>query len=226
MVLQKMLMSEFFDYRQEGLSTSFTLYHQKKNLRLSFQLNLPGRHNVLNATAVICVALELGIGLEDIQKALQTFSGTGRRFHIRGEYHFGQGSALVIDDYGHHPREIAATMEAAKSAWPDRRIIHMFQPQRYTRTKDLFQDFVNVLAKSDHLILLEIYPADEKPIEGVSSQAICEEIASLTHRKPLYLSRQTNIAEMLPEILKNDDILLMQGAGDISGMAMSLVSKA
>lgn len=215
---------KILDYHQEGLTTSFKIHHTLRNLHYSFQLNLPGKHNVLNATAVICVALELGIELEHIQRGLQTFQGTGRRFHIRGEYNFGHGQALVVDDYGHHPREIAATMAAAKAAWPNRRLVHVFQPQRYSRTKDLFQDFVNVLAESDHLVLLDIYPADEKPIPGVSSEAICDEIARMTNKKPVYLSRNAKIAELLPSILQNDDILLMQGAGDVSGMAVNLVT--
>jgi UDP-N-acetylmuramate--alanine ligase len=177
---------------------------------LDIELNLPGKHNVNNALAAIAVAHELGVSNIDINRALANFSGIDRRFQMKTV-----GEILHIDDYGHHPCEIAATLDAINAGWNDRRLVVAFQPHRYSRTHDLFDDFVEVLSKIENLVLLDIYPAGENPIEGVTGESLCEAIAEKTGVKPQLVQQVAQLKSTLTPLLKNQDILLTLGAGNI-----------
>jgi len=177
---------------------------------LDIELNLPGKHNVNNALAAIAIAHELGVSNIDINRALANFSGIDRRFQMKTV-----GDILHVDDYGHHPCEIAATLDAINAGWNDRRLVVAFQPHRYSRTHDLFDDFVEVLSKIENLVLLDIYPAGEKPIEGATGEALCEAIAQKTGVKPQLVPQVAQLKSTLTPILKNQDILLTLGAGNI-----------
>lgn len=210
------------DYQQDGTRCRIKVKRSQLPL-LEVTLNLPGRHNVLNALAAIAVATHCGVSDEAIANGLNKFQGIGRRFQIHGEVNFGQGPALLIDDYGHHPREIAATLEAVRKAWPDRRLVLAFQPHRYTRTQAIFQDFVNVLGLPDALLLLEVYAAGEPPIPGINSQTLIEAITKTGKVIPVYVPKAADLPNVLRDVLKSGDILLTQGAGDIGKVALELV---
>lgn len=194
--------------------TYFTVT-RKGESSLDVELTLPGEHNVLNAVAAIAVATELGVSDEKIISALKQFSGVGRRFQLLGDHDFGAGTVKMVDDYGHHPRELQATISAARAAYPGMRLVFAFQPHRYTRTRDLFADFVEVLSEVDELLLLDIYTAGEKPIPGISASSIIAAISSTGKIKPIYVSDKDALYEVLPERLKENDILILSGAGDI-----------
>lgn len=211
------------DYQQEGIKTSFTLY-RPHGAPLSVSLNLPGKHNVLNALAAIAVALEEGVSDAAIVQALAEFAGIGRRFHIHGEYLAPHGHALVIEDYGHHPEEVRVTIEAARAAWPDRRLVMAFQPHRYTRTSMLFEDFTRVLSGVDVLLMLEVYAAGEEPIAGADGRTLCRSIRQRGSVDPIFVESTTGLRETLDNVLQANDILLLQGAGNIGAIALELVS--
>lgn len=210
------------NWSQEELISVFTVIRPNPHKPLSIRLPYPGTHNVLNALASIVVATELGVSDEAICKGLANFLGVGRRFQLLGEVQFDAGKALIIDDYGHHPNEISATIEAFRQAWPNRRLVHVFQPHRYSRTQDLFQDFVKVLSLADELLLLDIYPAGEEPIPGINSQVLIERISQTTGRAQL-ISTQ-NLSDKLNQLVTNGCAVLMQGAGNISQLAQNLIS--
>lgn len=210
------------DIRSEGFKTLFTV-HRPNCQPLDVQLNLPGNHNVLNALAAIAVATEVGVSDAAITKALAQFAGVGRRLQQLGEIEFSPGKkTLIIDDYGHHPREISATLQAVRQAWPHRRIVMAYQPHRYSRTRDLFNDFTDVLSKVDQLLLLEVYPAGETPIAGADSSALCQAIKQQGKMDPTHVKDKQRLIDTLRHVLQHDDILLMQGAGNIGAMAASL----
>lgn len=209
-------------YRQEGLKSFFTV-HRPNLPPFDIELNLGGRHNTLNALASITIAIELNIQDAFIAKALAEFSGVGRRLQIFGDISIQQKQILVIDDYGHHPREIATTVEAIKMAWPNRRLIMAYQPHRYTRTRDLFEDFIHVLSDVDKLLLLEIYSAGEQPIDGINSQALCQAIKQLGRIDPIFVENTAYLPTALENILQTGDLLLLQGAGDIGHVAPRLM---
>ena len=209
------------DFEQKETRTYFTV-QMPGTKRIKISLNLPGRHNVLNALAAIAVGKEVGVDEAALERTFANFQGIGRRFQIRGKYNFPTGKALVIDDYGHHPREMLATMEAIHLAWPKRRLVMAFQPHRYTRTSILFEDFAQVLSEVDRLFLLEVYPAGEQPLPGVDSRALCRAIRQRGRVEPIYVSREEHLANLLPGVLQDDDILLLQGAGDIGAIAAML----
>lgn len=210
------------DWVQNGLMSQFTVLRPAPHAPLQIQLNWPGRHNVLNALASIAVATELGVVDEAIIAGLLHFQGVGRRFQMLGEHRFTHGKALIVDDYGHHPREIQSTIEAVRLVWPDKRLVHVFQPHRYTRTQSLFSDFVDALSLSDELILLDIYSAGEKPIPGVSSESLA---AVISKRFPhVKVISEQQISDHLHQIIVEGDVVLMQGAGSISQMANTLAN--
>jgi UDP-N-acetylmuramate--alanine ligase len=209
------------EFKQQGLKSSFVVLRPGCE-PFEVNLNLPGKHNALNALAAITVALHLNIDDQAVLQALANFSGVGRRFHARGELAVKGGTALVIDDYGHHPGAIVATLDAARLAWPERRIVLAFQPHRYSRTQDLMNEFAVALSKADLLICLEIYSAGESPISGVNGQALCHTVEQLGIVKPIFVAEIDQLPARLQEILHPNDILLMQGAGDISLMAIQL----
>lgn len=208
-------------YRQEGLRCVMTV-EREGHATLDVVLNLPGRHNVLNSLAAIAVATHCGVSDAAIIAGLAKFQGTRRRFQVYGEYDTGQGKVLLIDDYGHHPREIAATMEAVRSAWPERRLVLAFQPHRYTRTQAIFQDFVQVLSQANVLLLLDIYSAGETPIPGISGESLWNAIHTHSSHQAIFVPQVKQLPQALHQVLQDGDILLTQGAGDISKMATYL----
>ena len=210
------------DFRQVGLLSEFTAKMQG-GTEIKTTLNLLGKHNALNALAAMVVAREYHLPDAEIQSALSVFPGMGRRFHPHGEMAVPGGTALVFDDYGHHPAELRATLKGAKLAWPDRRIVLVFQPHRYSRTRDLLMDFVDVLATVDQLILTEIYAASEQPIPGVSGETLFDAVKEAGAQDPRFVSQLSEIPAILQEIAKPNDIIILQGAGNIVTMAKVLV---
>lgn len=214
------------NYHQLGAQGCFTLSRQDKPL-ITVTLNAPGRHNALNASAAAAVATEEGIDDEDILRALASFQGTGRRFDFLGEFPLATvtgkaGSAMLVDDYGHHPTEVDATLQAARAGWPDKRLVMIFQPHRYTRTRDLYDDFANVLSQVDVLLMLEVYAAGETPIPGADSRALCRTIRSRGKLDPILVSDADSVPEILAQLLQADDLVLVQGAGNVGKIARKL----
>ncbi len=207
---------------QIGMNTQFTVHRSGDYTDLQINLNLPGRHNMLNALAAISVATELGIPDSAILKSLSKFKGIGRRFQVLGELEMKQGSVLMVDDYGHHPKEISATLEAARVAWPNRRLVLIFQPHRFTRTRDLFEDFVQVLSSVDVLILLEVYTAGEKPIAGADGRALSRAIRTRGAVDPVFVLKLKDLAKVAFSIVGADDLLITQGAGSVGQIANEL----
>ena len=209
------------NWTQTGLLSEFTVSRPAPHAQLTIKFNWPGRHNVLNALAAIAIATELGVDDASIERGLLNFQGVGRRFQMLGERRFEQGTALVVDDYGHHPREIKSTLDAFRAVWPDKRLVHVFQPHRYTRTQSLFSDFVDVLRMADELLLLDIYPAGEAAIPGISS----EQLASIIRQHDINVTLVTeqNMEQYLNQLVIDGDVVLMQGAGSIGQLAMNLM---
>jgi len=208
--------------RQEGLQTHFMVQRPGHAQALVVTLNLPGRHNVLNALAAIAIATELGVSDAAIQRALAEFQGIGRRFHLAGEIAIPAGKALLVDDYAHHPREIAPTLAAARAGWPGRRLVVVFQPHRYTRTHDLFDDFIEVLSAVDVLLLCEVYAAGEAPISGADGRALARGIRARGQVDPVFVADLETLPAVLGDILEDGDILLTLGAGDIGAASARL----
>jgi UDP-N-acetylmuramate--alanine ligase len=197
------------DIKLEGLSTTFVAQYRGERLgEISFKM--PGAHNVLNALAAIGVALELNIPFSVIQEGFRDFGGVGRRFQVKGEVR----DIMVVDDYGHHPTEIRATLAAATAGW-DRRLVVVFQPHRYTRTKELYDEFVKAFHDAEVLILTDIYPAGEEPIEGVTAEALARSVRQHGQKDVTHISDREELVGHLLEILKPGDILLTLGAGNI-----------
>jgi len=193
---------------------------------LEVKLNLPGRHNVQNALAAIAVATELAVPDRAILKALADFHGVGRRFQRCGEVALeGGGSFTLIDDYGHHPAEMAATLEAARGAFPGRRIVLAFQPHRYTRTRDLFEDFVKVLSTADALILAEVYPAGESPIVAADGRSLSRAVRVAGKVEPVFVEDVARVAEAIRRVARDGDVVMTMGAGSIGGVAAQLAAR-
>ncbi|MCH9689244.1 MAG: UDP-N-acetylmuramate--L-alanine ligase [Gammaproteobacteria bacterium] len=211
------------DWNQDGLISSFTVTRPKPHASLRLALNLPGRHNVLNAMAAVVLATELGVKDEAIVTGLSEFQGVGRRFQLLGERQFSQGKALVVDDYGHHPEEIRATVDAFRAVWPNRRLLHVFQPHRYSRTQALFSQFVEVLSLVDELFLLDIYSAGEPMIDGISSMALAKAVDERVGGA-VNLVTDDNVMEHLDKIAQEGDVILLQGAGNIGQLAAQFVA--
>jgi UDP-N-acetylmuramate--alanine ligase len=189
---------------------------------LDVVLNLPGRHNVLNALAAISVARELDVDDAAVARALAGFQGIARRFQDYGTLRSPAGPVHLIDDYAHHPREIAATVQAVRASWPDRRLVVVFQPHRYTRTRDLFEDFSQVLSDVDALVMLDVYPAGEAPIGGADGRTLCRAIRARGRVDPVFVDRLDELPGILPGVLAAGDVLLVLGAGDIGTVAPEL----
>ncbi len=204
-----------FELHQQGGESRFSVARRGGEPLTDVRLNLPGRHNVANALAAIAVASELGVEDTEILRGLSAFAGIGRRFQIHGELALGAGRVLLIDDYGHHPREIAATLEAIRTGWPGRRLVVLFQPHRYSRTRDLFEDFVSVLSRADVLLLSEVYAAGETPIQGADGRALMRAIRLAGKTEPVFVEELDRLDELLPNVLRDGDILLTLGAGSI-----------
>lgn len=200
---------------------SFTV-ERSGRAAMQISLNIPGRHNILNALAAIAVATEENVPDEAIQSALNKFEGIGRRFEILGEFEAEHGSVTLVDDYGHHPTEVAATIDVVRNNWPDRRLVMAYQPHRYTRTRDLYEDFVKVLSQVDLLLLLEVYSAGEESIEGADSRALCRSIRQRGDIEPVFVDHINDLPALLSNVLKDGDVLLTQGAGNIGMLAKAL----
>ena len=196
--------------------------HRPAREPLAVTLNLPGRHNVLNALAAICVATELEIDDGAIQRALAGFQGIERRLQWLGDVQLPAGRITLVDDYGHHPTEIAATMEATRQGWPDRRVVLAFQPHRYTRTRDLLDDFAQVLSDADALIVAEVYPAGEPPISGADGKSLCRAIRSRGRIEPVLLRSLDELPQALADVARDGDVVLTMGAGSIGAAAQEL----
>lgn len=213
------------DIHQDGLQTHFTVVRWDDLPALRVTLNLPGWHNMLNALAAITIATALGVNDAAIVKSLAEFNGVGRRFQINGDLDIDGGKLTLVDDYGHHPRELAATLEALRQAWPDRRKVVVFQPHRYTRTRDLFEDFVEVLSSVDVLILLDVYSAGETPINGADGKALSRSIRIRGQVDPVFVQNRDDLATILAGIVQKDDVLLTMGAGNVGQIAAELPQK-
>ncbi|MFV0574407.1 MAG: UDP-N-acetylmuramate--L-alanine ligase [Vibrio sp.] len=209
------------DYHQVGQQGKFTVVRQGRD-DLHITLNIPGKHNALNASAAIAVATEDDISDDAIVNALMKTEGTGRRFDHLGEFETGNGKVMLVDDYGHHPSEVDVTIQAARSGWEDKRLVMIFQPHRYSRTRDLYDDFANVLEKVDVLVMLDVYPAGEKPIAGADSRSLCRTIRSRGKIDPIFVDSFDKLPSTLANLLADNDLVLTQGAGDIGRVARNL----
>jgi UDP-N-acetylmuramate--alanine ligase len=207
--------------RQQGQQMSFDIL-QENHPVLGVVLNLPGRHNVLNALAAVAVARELDVADTAIQHALETFEGIARRFQINGEVEIEGGSVLLIDDYGHHPREIAATLEAVRNGWPERRLVVAFQPHRYSRTFDLFDDFAQELVNCDLLLITEVFAAGESPITGADGRALCRAVRGRGRVDPVFVEDVETLPAVLKDLVQPGDVVLTLGAGSIGAVAAAL----
>lgn len=212
------------DEAAEGLQTRFSLQRPGDRPPLSLTLNMPGHHNVLNAAAAAAICSELDIADEAICQGLATFAGVGRRFSCLGPLRWAGGEALLIDDYGHHPTEVAATLDAAAQAFPDRRVVLVFQPHRFSRTRDLYEDFVSVLSRPEMLLLLEVYPAGEAPIAGADSRALSRSLRQRGAVDPVYIEHAAQLPSVLVDVLRPNDLLIVQGAGNVGQIARQLAS--
>ncbi|MCU7891172.1 MAG: UDP-N-acetylmuramate--L-alanine ligase [Candidatus Thiodiazotropha sp. (ex Ustalcina ferruginea)] len=206
----------------DGLKTHFMLHAEDLEVPVQITLNLPGRHNVLNALAAICVAMELNIESDSIQNALQNFAGIGRRFQTKGDCQMGDRQVMLVDDYAHHPREIAATLAAVRDGWPERRLLLAFQPHRYSRTQEQFEDFVQVLSKADLLVLSEVYAAGEEPIQGATGRDLSRAIRIRGQVDPVFIEPLEELPDLLQGLIKDGDIVLTLGAGSIGAIAAEL----
>ncbi|GAB3011509.1 UDP-N-acetylmuramate--L-alanine ligase [Bowmanella dokdonensis] len=217
---------EEVDYRAvevtHGFNHSCFTLKRKSAGPLRVKLGLPGRHNVLNALAAITVALEEGLPEKEVVEALANFEGIGRRFEYLGKFDTGKGEVVLVDDYGHHPTEVEATIATARTNWPDKRLVMAYQPHRYSRTRDLYEDFVRVLSQVDILLLLEVYSAGEAPIEGVDSKALCRSIRQRGQIEPVYVGSPEELPRVLAQVLEGGDLLMTQGAGNIGKLAKEL----
>jgi len=210
------------DLRQDGRNMIFTVQLPEPSEPFEVSINLPGLHNVRNALGAIAVAWEIGLEVDTVVNCLREFKGVGRRFAEIGELSFGNGFVRAIEDYGHHPSELEATIEAARQGWPDKRIVAVFQPHRYTRTAGLFDEFSRVLSAADIVVLTDIYPAGEASIEGIDSSALCNSIRARGKVVPVLVPDVTELRLSLPALLQDGDLMLLMGAGSIEQVANEL----
>lgn len=222
--------SEDADYRisdvtANAYSTEFTVHRPDNRPPLTLAVRMPGMHNVLNATAAVVMAIDEGVSDEAIVSALTQFAGVGRRFQIRGEFDTPKGNVMLVDDYGHHPKELQVTIDAARKGWPDRRLVLVFQPHRYTRTRDLYEDFVRILSTVDALVLLDVYPAGEEYIPGADGRSLARSIRQRGQVEPVFVSDQSEVLSVLPNLLSDGDLVIAQGAGNIGTLAIQLAEK-
>ena len=196
-------------------------------VRVSIDISLavPGRHNVLNALAAVSVATDEGLGDAAIAQGLAQFGGVDRRFQLFPQTRVGDASVTLVDDYGHHPTEVAAVIETARQVWPDRRLFMVYQPHRYSRTRDLFDDFVRVLSGVDALLLVDVYAAGEEPIPGADGKSLCQGVRQRGAVNPVFAADPEEALVLLGELVSDGDILLVQGAGSVNQISQSLVAE-
>ena len=211
--------------RHAGMQTYFTVLRPGRE-PLDVSVKMPGNHNVLNSLATIAIATDEGVDDAAIVAGLSGFQDVDRRFQVYGELPVENGSVMLVDDYGHHPREVAAVIKAVRTGWPERRLVMVYQPHRYSRTSDLYDDFVQVLSDANVLLLMEVYPAGEAPIPGADSRHLCRSIRQRGQLDPIYIERGVELAPLVKPLLLPGDILLCQGAGDIGGLAPQLLKHA
>ncbi len=209
--------------RQSEGTTEFSINRKEARDKLNITLNMPGRHNALNAAAAVAIATDEGIKAEDIQNGIKNFAGVDRRFDVQGEFPVAGGSVLLVDDYGHHPTEVAVTLRALREGWPGNRLVMVYQPHRYSRTRDLYEDFVEVLAEADILLLLEVYSAGEKKIASADSRSLCRSIRLRGKVDPVYVKEESEVHQILASLVRPGDIILTQGAGSVGSLAKQLV---
>ncbi|MDX1454459.1 MAG: UDP-N-acetylmuramate--L-alanine ligase [Gammaproteobacteria bacterium] len=220
-----------YDIRQQEGRSLFKVQIKGRGKRdddtaLDVELNMPGKHNILNALAAIAVGRELDISDSDILAALKIFQGVGRRFHRYGEVTLPDGRSIeLVDDYAHHPRELSAAIEAARSSWPDRRLVAVFQPHRYSRTVDLFDEFSEVLNTVDQLVMTEVYPAGEAVVPGAETRDLIRSIRARGQHEPVFVKDVADLPGALPGVLEDGDLVMTLGAGDIGSVAAELADK-
>jgi UDP-N-acetylmuramate--alanine ligase len=213
------------DIRNEAGQMRFTALRNGERAPLDITLNLPGQHNVLNALAAVAVAWELQIPDAAVQRALAAFSGVGRRFQRYGEVRLKDGRGFtLVDDYGHHPVEMAATLSAARGAFPDRRLVLAFQPHRYTRTRDLFEDFVHVLSQADAVLLTEVYAAGESTIVAADGRSLARSVRVAGKVEPVFVAEVADLPQAIIDFVRDGDVVLTMGAGSIGQVAAKILA--
>lgn len=211
------------DIIQKGRYCEFLAHRPEESEPLNIRLPMPGRHNVLNALATIAVASDLGVDPAAIQAGLMGFEGVGRRFQEQEPLKLPSGGEVMfVDDYGHHPSEVLATIKAIRAGWPEKRLVMVYQPHRYTRTRDLYEDFVRVLSEVDVLLLMDIYAAGESPINGADSRSLCGSIRQRGDVDPIHVGGESDLRAILNNVLQDGDLLITQGAGDIGILSKNL----
>ena len=213
-----------YDERQEGFASIFSVRRQGREAPLQVRLGMPGRHNVMNALAAIAVAWDEGISDAHIQAGLSRFAGVARRFQLHGWFSCGKGRLCLVDDYGHHPAEVKATIEAVRRGWPDMRLVMVYQPHRYSRTLELFDQFIDALSQVDVLLLLPTYSAGEEPVTGAGGDDLFRQLQLKTEVNVTYVSRPLDVGEALEPILQGGDFLVTQGAGETASIASRLTA--
>jgi len=212
------------DFRQIEGSSEFTVHRPQGKTALQLRLGLPGRHYALNATAAVAVATDERIPDDAIVAGIRNFQGVGRRFESHGELPLGDGSFLLVDDYGHHPTEVGANLAAVRAGWPDRRLVMVYQPHRYTRTRELYEDFVRVLSQVDVLVLLEVYSAGEDAIPGADGRSLSGSIRQRGKVDPIFVEDVGGVIEVLGGVLRPGDFLLLQGAGSVGRLVSDVIA--
>lgn len=212
------------DFTQREGEVSFTALRPGGAEPLAVCLAMPGRHNALNAMAAIVVATDAGVSDSAILSGLASFAGVGRRFQVHGNFPApkGGGDIMLVDDYGHHPREVDMVIQAVHAGWPNRRLVMLYQPHRYSRTRDLYEDFVRVLSQVDTLVLLDVYSAGEAVIPGAEGRTLAGSIRQRGEVDPLFVEHKNELPALLANVLRPDDILITQGAGDVGGISLRL----
>ncbi len=222
-------LSDEADYRAVNIrfdksKTYFDAIRPGNKPALAITLNMPGKHNVLNSLAAIAVAEDEEISDEDILEGLSSFSGVGRRFEIYDAQEIEGKKFMLVDDYGHHPEEVRATLNALRTGWPEKRVVMVFQPHRYTRTEELYDDFVSVLHKVDCLLMLDVYSAGEDVIPGADSRSLCGSIRKRGKVDPVYVSEINELPQVLKEQIQDGDAVIIQGAGNIGKVCTALLN--
>jgi UDP-N-acetylmuramate--alanine ligase len=207
------------------MKTTFDVLRPGRDMPLALTLNMPGQHNVLNATAAVVVATDEGLSDSTIKKGVANFQGVGRRFDVQGELTCKRGKVMLVDDYGHHPTEVAANIRAIRDGWPEKRLVMIYQPHRYSRTHDLYDDFVDVLSEVDFLLMLDVYAAGEKAIRGADSKSLCRSIRQRGQLDPVHVKNVAELKRILNDVLNDGDILVTQGAGNVNMVAKQLVAE-
>jgi len=210
------------DLAQDGTRMTFSLWLPDAEEGVPVSLLQPGRHNVLNALGAAAVAWELGIDAEGIVRGLAAFRGIGRRFARIGDLAVGESQVLAFEDYGHHPTELDAVLRAARAGWPDRRLVLVFQPHRFTRTRDQFDAFARVISEADAVMLLDLYAAGESPIAGIDSDALAREVQARGEIDLLRVGTIDQVPDRLQALCRDGDLLLVMGAGDVGQLAQRL----